>query len=94
MILPKVTLDISRNNFVYSACSMWNKCIDEILCKPVLSSITNSNGKIIEIIIPGSQKNSDLTLTVARFKRQLKNKLFSNQKHGEATDWISKNYTI
>ena len=71
---------------------MWNKCIDKILSKPVLTQIFDKNGNNIEIIIPGATSNSDLTCTVATFKGRLKQILLSCQKHGDPDEWCDLNF--
>ena len=91
--LPKFNLDMSKNNFVVSSCSMWNKCIHIILDSPSMSFVTFYK-KQFELIIPGSNKNSDLTISVALFKRRLKNILLSAQKSGDANEWSSINFEI
>ena len=91
--LPKFNLDMSKNNFVVSACSMWNKTIHVILDKPSLSVVT-FNKKNLELIIPGSNKNSDLTISVGLFKKRLKNILLSAQKSGNINEWSSINFVI
>ena len=85
--LPKFSLGVSKNNFVISACLLWNKYISNILDKPVLSAINFNNKQLSLLIIPGSNKNSDLTITVPLFKNRLKNLLLSHQKLGDINEW-------
>ena len=49
--LPRVTLDISKNNCIFESCSLWNSLIGDILER----SIAGTNG----IIVRGSALNSD-----------------------------------
>ena len=94
LLLPKCKLGIAMNNFVFGACSMWNKCIDRILSKPVLTKMSDSKGNDIEIIIPGSTTNSDLTCSVAAFKIRLKQILLVSQKCGDPKEWCEINSLI
>ena len=93
IILPKFSQDISRNNFLISACSMWNKCIHCVLDKPILSTVLIHNKKF-EIIIPGSNKNSDLTISILTFKNRLKHILLSNQRSGDLNEWSNSNFLL
>ena len=93
LLLPKNKLSISINNFVFSAFSLWNKCIDRIFKKPILTTIAVNKGKDIQLIIPGSQNSSDLTCTVGTFKNRLKQILLSCQKSGDANEWHKTNFS-
>ena len=66
--LPNFNLTTCKNNFLVGASLLWNKCILQILDKPILTSVISCNKKKIEFIIPGSNKNSDFTMTVGLFK--------------------------
>ena len=72
MLLPKINLEVSRLNFVFSASSIWNSLIGKLLnrCLP------NSNG----ILVPGSSKCSDLTAPISYIKEKLKHILLRAQK--------------
>ena len=87
LIVPKVNLDVSKNNFLFSACSLWNKCAHKILSKPELN-------KRLNIIIPGSQVNTDLTCSIAVFKGRLKAILLSIQKSDDTNEWSKSNFLI
>ena len=82
------------NNFVFSASSLWNKCIDQILSKPTLTPIFDRKGNSLALIIPGSTSNSDLTCTVATFKKRLKNLLLACQKRGDPSEWREENFVL
>ena len=62
--LPRVTLDISKNNFVFESCSLWNSLIGDILGR----SIAGTN----ETIVRGSVLNSDLCAPVPFIKNKLR----------------------
>ena len=66
--------------------------ISNILDKPVLSAINFNNKQISLLIIPGSNKNSDLTITVPLFKNRLKNLLLSHQRLGDINEWSNINW--
>ena len=87
--LPKFSLDISKNNFVISASTLWNEYILDIFDKPVLTEIscTSSSQLPLSYIIPGSTKNSDTTMTVATFKYRMKQCLLKSQKSGDTNEW-------
>ena len=91
MHVPRFNLDISRNNYVVSSCTLWNSCAPHIFDKPVLTPITFM-GKRHELIIPGSNCNSDLTMSVPLFKRRLKLLLLSIQKLGDPNLWSNENF--
>ena len=65
---------------------MWNNCISNILDKPVLSTVSIRN-KDFSFIIPGSNSNSDMTMTVGLFKNRMKRFLLSSQKAGDSDKW-------
>ena len=88
--VPPFNLDISRNNYIVNASTLWNTYVRHVLDSPVLSSLTFM-GKECEIIIPGSNKNSDLTMTVPLFKKRLKTYLLSIQKLGDSKVWSTEN---
>ena len=73
LLVPKCNLGISKNNYTVSASILWNKCIGKVLNLPVLSTVLNLNSNIInthsQIIIPGSNNNSDMTISVCCLKK-------------------------
>ena len=56
--------------------------------------MSDSKGNDIEIIIPGSTTNSDLTCSVAAFKIRLKQILLVSQKCGDPKEWCEINSLI
>ena len=94
LLPPKCVLGISMNNFVFSACSLWNKCIGQLLSKPPLTQMCDDMGNIVMVIIPGSLKNSDLTCSVPTFKYRLKNLLFAQQRSGDPVEWCNTNFEL
>jgi hypothetical protein len=95
LLPPKCVLGISMNNFVFSACSLWNRCIGKLLSNPSLTQLYDNMGNATGmVIIPGSQKNSDLTCTVPIFKARLKSLLFAQQKCGESVEWCNDNFVL
>ncbi len=81
---PKVNLNISKNNYVFKSCIIWNKLIDNILEK----SQPGEN----DIIVRGSAKNSDFCATIPFTKKKLKLALFKIQELGEKMNWVPENF--
>ena len=81
--LPRLTLDISKNNFVFKSCSLWNSIIGDILER----SIAGTNG----IIVRGSALNLDLCAPVPFIKNKLRLLLLNHQASGDPLKWIPKN---
>lgn len=81
LLPPKVTLDVSKNNFVYKASLTWNSLIGKVLVSPNLD-----NGK--QIVIPGSVTNSDLAASISYVKNCIKQLLLNSQKHGDPNVWL------
>ena len=71
MLLPKINLDISKTNFVFSATLIWNKLIGTLLNK----CFPNSVG----IVVPGSSEGSDISAPISYIKKKLKDVLFGIQ---------------
>ena len=92
MLLPKINLEVSRLNFVFSASSIWNSLIGRLLnkCSP------NSDG----IMVTGSSKYSDMSAPISYLKKGLKETLLSVQKlaiqrhfgESESREWSSGNF--
>ena len=80
LLPPKFKLDISKNNFVYKACYVWNTCIRKVLSPAPLDPNHF-------IVIPGSVENSDLTATIGYAKFKIKKHLLKIQKQGDPTEW-------
>ena len=89
LLIPKFDLDISRHNFVISASKLWNSCIDSLLDNAVLSTIKSLPGMKCDsqIVIPGSNSNSDMTIPISIFKNRLRAMLLQKQKLGTADEW-------
>ncbi len=77
--LPLVRLNITKQNFVFKSSNIWND-----LSKELLETCTPTEGGLI---IPGSEKNSDLAASTGMVKGKLKNLLLSRQNLGDAFVW-------
>ena len=64
LIPPKVTLDISKNNFLFNACTIWNSLICDVLEK----SLPLESGKFKGTVVQGSCRNWDLCATMPFIK--------------------------
>ena len=80
LLLPRVSLDTSKQNFVFSSSRIWNRFINKVLnkCTP------QPNG----LVIPGSDVNSDLAASISVAKSKLKSILLTSQKAGDETEWL------
>ena len=89
LLIPRFNLDISKHNFVVSASKLWNLCIEKILDKSMLSTVNTLTGLKydLQLIIPGSNPNSDMTIPTSIFKNRLKDMLLETQKLGSADEW-------
>ena len=74
---PKVRLDLSKNNFVFNACMLWNN-FENIVFSRI---IPDANG----IMVPGSSKNSDLAIPISVAKNRTF--LLMTQKQGNLIMW-------
>ena len=83
LLLPTVKLDISKNNFVFNSCKIWNNLIGYMLEK----SSPLDKGKYKGTIIQGSSKNSDLCASISFIKNKLKVHLLSDQSSGNPVEW-------
>ena len=72
VLLPKINLEISRCNFLFSASMLWNSLIIRLLNK----CFPNDSG----IMVPGSSLFSDITTPISIIKRKLKALLIDTQK--------------
>ena len=77
--IPKVRLDLSKNNFVFNACMLWNN-FENIVFSRI---IPDANG----IMVPGSSKNSDLAIPISVAKNRLRTFLLMTQKQGNSIMW-------
>ena len=92
VIIPKISTEIEKYNFVSQSSLIWNSFIKHLMnkCAP------NSNG----IMIPGSAKGSDLSTHVLGIKRKLKDVLLdvqrldtpSNQGWNKSNSWFPENF--
>ena len=89
LLIPKHNLGISSNNFFINTTILWNTCIGTLLDPPIPSTVLRSGNS--QVIIPGSNINSDLTISLGTFKTRLKNLLLNSQKLGNRIDWIKSN---
>ena len=87
LILPKVTLDISKNNFLYKSSLIWNYLIQKVLVSPPLDKYTGT-------VIPGSIINSDLTSSIGFVKNSSKQFLLNVQKQGDPDEWSPCNFNL
>ena len=80
MLLPRVNLDTSKQNFIFSSSIVWNKFINTVLnkCAPQESGL----------VIPGSDLNSDLAASTSSVKSKLRSILMTSQKIGDETEWL------
>lgn len=79
VILPLVSTNKSRQNYVFKSASVWNELLPNILEK----SKAGVNG----IVIPGSYINSDLAASISNIKSRANNFLISEQKMGNLLTW-------
>ena len=92
LLVPKVRLELFRQNFIFKSITIWNKLINIIFskCKP------NSKG----IIIPGSAPHFDLSSSIVQVKKTLKCHLLSMQKliciniPESSNEWIPTNFNL
>ena len=79
LMIPRVCLDVSQQNFIYQATQIWNERSKIVFnrCDPEKSGI----------VIPGSAENFDLGASVSEIKSKLKTHLLESQKTGQLTDW-------
>ena len=88
LITPQYNLNMSKNNFIRCASFLWNSFITDILDPPVLSTVNYSGCKPnTKIIIPGSNINSDMTMSINVYKTRVKNLLLNIQKKGNPFQW-------
>ena len=87
LIPPKFSLDISKNNFVNKACSIWNSCIFKHFQQPQLDKDKN-------IVIPGSISNSDLSASTGYIKMTINKYLLSKQNADCPDEWNPSNFKI
>lgn len=86
MIPPRVSLEISRQNFVCSVTNVWNGLIGKILnpCNPLSNNL----------MVPGSSPDSDLSASISLVKCRVKKYLFEIQSLETPTrknEWMPNN---
>ena len=84
--IPKHNLELFKHNFVYNGSHLWNGII-----KKVFEKCTPSENNIM---IPGSNKFSDLSMPISIFKQRLKKILIETQKMsipGRPKEWMPHN---
>ena len=79
LIMPKVRLEVSKQNFVHRATKIWNEIIKYIF----VNCPAGNSG----IIIPGSIENSDLGAAIGYVKQKLKAHLLCCQNQGNINEW-------
>ena len=79
MIIPRVRLEKSKNNFVFKANTVWNKLQQYVFSR----SESDSNG----VIVPGFSTHSDLSISICIAKVRLKSYLFTYQMSGDPITW-------
>ena len=89
LLIPKHNLGISSYNFFINTIILWNTCIGALLDPQIPSTVLQSDNP--QVNIPGSNINSDLTISFGTFKTRLKNLLLDSQKLRNRIDWIKSN---
>ena len=87
LMIPIVTLNLARNNFIFQAPCIWNSMNKKVLNQCLL---TNKDG----VLIPGSTFGSDITTPITVIKRKLRDVLLNTQASDplESDDWCPKNF--
>ena len=80
VVIPKYKKHKCRKQFLYQSTKLWNKYICRIFELP------NINEKL-NILIPGSCKNSDFATPVSIVKQKFKNILLDLQSSGDCKYW-------
>ena len=84
---PMFSLDISKQNFVAKACSIWNSCISKVLQQSPLN-----NQKCV--VIMGAIDNSDLSASIGYIKSTMVKYLLDKQKKGCSDEWQPINFIL
>ena len=80
MIIPRIRLEKSKNDFVFfKASTIWNKLQQYVFSR----SESDSNG----VIVPGFSTHSDLSISISIAKVMLKSYLFTYQMSGDPITW-------
>ena len=83
LLLPKISLQVSANNFIFKSATLWNRFYPNMFNK----CLPQYNG----IIIPGSSINSDMAASISVIKNRLKSHLLMQQKLGFNDIWDASN---
>ena len=80
--LPRINLEKTKQNFVFSASLNWNNIAEHVfeVCVPL------SSGPNIGVVVPGSAENSDVSASVTSIKSRVKSYVLTQQKSGD-THW-------
>ena len=84
---PNVKLQVSKHNFLYKSCTLWNSFADNVL-------ETNELNKDWGYIIPGEKQNSDLSASMYVIKKNINLLLLKLQAKGSKETWDDENFTI
>ena len=86
LMIPKITLDLGKNNFVFQASCIWNSLNRKVLNQDLLS---NKDG----VLIPGSTFGSDITTPLSVIKVKLRGIILETQnlKSLESDEWYPEN---
>ena len=87
LIIPKVKLDLEKNNFIFQASCIWNNMNKNVMNQLLL---TNKDG----VLIPGSTFGSDITTPITVIKRKLRDVLLDTQNSNSlnSEDWYPENF--
>ena len=77
----------AKNNFAMKACTIWNFFINGVLSK---NAINNDVG----YIIPGEEKNSDLSASISFVKENMTKCLLELQSGGSKETWEDDQFEI
>ncbi len=93
LLVPKVKLDLAKQNFFFQASCIWNEIFHNVFDK----CPSNAQG----IVVPGSAIDSDLSISIGRAKNKLRDVLLNIQKvdplrdllgWSETQDWYPENF--
>ena len=79
LILPRVSLNKRKQNFIFKSAIIWNKLLPCIL--------TKCEAEECGIVVPGSSSNSDLSAPISFVKNKLRSSLLVDQKTGDIMMW-------
>ena len=87
VVVPKYKKQKTRKQFLYQSTKLWNKFVGRIFELPHID-------KKLNIIIPGSCKNSDFSAPVNFVKQKFKNILMEIQNYGNYQNWEAYNFDM